>query len=428
MRFILENVGKITHADVKLDGITVICGENNTGKSTVGKALFGYFTSMCDWESKIRHERDEYLDSCFYKFIDFNPEFQHPDEFDREFTYLSRAIDEAVEKGNITREVLYEIIKDTPSTYDKNKIADEIFMILNFPDEILLGEYASRYFDDIFNGSVINVNAASRTAGIKAIFRNGTNSVIFTNNDCSVSQEEPIRHRAYYVSNPFVIDYLNKQQNIFTLSEIDRNVIEAVIDAKEELNSDKMANIFEAVANKERVRKVRSLLSRAYKGSTVIKNDRYFYHDEEGNDIDFRSISTGLKAFALIERLLESGKLRQEDVLILDEPEIHLHPEWQMLYAELIVLLQREFDLTILIATHSFHFLESLKFFTEKYGIPERGNFYITRKTEGGYAIDEEDNTLESIMKSLSQPEFDLSDMKFEFEMEQNHDDEDDTE
>lgn len=423
MRFILDNIGKITHADVKLDGITVICGENNTGKSTVGKALFGYFTSMCDWESKIRRERDDYLDSCFFKFIDFDLDSQHPDEFDRAFNYLSRAIDEAVENGNVTRELIYELIKDTPSVYDKNKIADEIFSILTFPDEILLGEYASRYFDDIFNGSVVNINAVYRTAGIKAIFKNGTNSVIFTNNGCSVSQEEPIRHRAYYISNPYILDYLNKQHYIKTLSEIDRNVIEAVIEAEEELNADKMANLFEAAANKERVRKVRELLSRAYQGSTVIKNDRYFYKDEEGNDIDFRSISTGLKAFALIERLLESGKLRCEDVLILDEPEIHLHPEWQTLYAELIVLLQKEFDLTILIATHSFHFLESLKFFTEKYRIPERGNYYITRKTEGGYAIDQEDNTLESLMGSLSQPVFDLSDMKFEFEMEQNHED-----
>ena len=424
MRFILENVGKITHADVKLDGITVICGENNTGKSTVGKALFGYFTSMCDWENKIREEREEYMEACLYKFI----EFQNPDAFDNEVYFISKGINDLSESGNLTRDRIYEIIKDTPSTYNKNKIADELFMILNFPDEFLLSEYASRYFDDIFNGSVININAASGTAGIKAVFRKGTNSVIFTNNDCSVSQEESIRHRAYYISNPFVIDYLNKQQYIRTLSEIDRNVIEAVIEAKEELNADKMTNLFEAAANKERVRKVRELLSRAYKGSTVIKNSLYFYHDENGNDIDFRSISTGLKAFALIERLLESGKLRQEDVLILDEPEIHLHPEWQMLYAELIVLLQREFGLTILIATHSLHFLESLRFFTEKYGIAERGSFYITKMTEGGYAIDEEDNSLQNIMKSLSQPEFDLSDMKFEFEMEQNHEDEDDTE
>lgn len=39
MRLELENVGKINVANIKLDGITVIAGENNTGKSTIGKML-----------------------------------------------------------------------------------------------------------------------------------------------------------------------------------------------------------------------------------------------------------------------------------------------------------------------------------------------------------------------------------------------------
>ena len=40
MRFCIERIGKIEKADVELKGITVIAGENNTGKSTVGKALY----------------------------------------------------------------------------------------------------------------------------------------------------------------------------------------------------------------------------------------------------------------------------------------------------------------------------------------------------------------------------------------------------
>ena len=38
-----------------------------------------------------------------------------------------------------------------------------------------------------------------------------------------------------------------------------------------------------------------------------------------------------------------------KDAVILDEPEIHLHPEWQMIYAELIVILQQKFDLNFII-------------------------------------------------------------------------------
>ena len=45
--------------------------------------------------------------------------------------------------------------------------------------------------------------------------------------------------------------------------------------------------------------------------------------------------------------------------MILDEPEIHLHPEWQLAYAELIVLLEKKFDLSIVVTTHSRDFFET---------------------------------------------------------------------
>ncbi len=40
MELQLKNIGMIKEANVKIDGLTVIAGENDTGKSTVGKALF----------------------------------------------------------------------------------------------------------------------------------------------------------------------------------------------------------------------------------------------------------------------------------------------------------------------------------------------------------------------------------------------------
>lgn len=56
MRFQITDVGRIRKADIKLDGITVIAGENNTGKSTVGKALFAYANADGDLERNIKEE------------------------------------------------------------------------------------------------------------------------------------------------------------------------------------------------------------------------------------------------------------------------------------------------------------------------------------------------------------------------------------
>ena len=53
----LKNIGKINQAKIELNGITVIAGENNTGKSTIGKMLFCVFHTFYRIEEQIREER-----------------------------------------------------------------------------------------------------------------------------------------------------------------------------------------------------------------------------------------------------------------------------------------------------------------------------------------------------------------------------------
>ena len=54
MNLELKNVGKIKYANVELNGITVLAGENNTGKSTVGKMLFVYFILSIKLKSRFK--------------------------------------------------------------------------------------------------------------------------------------------------------------------------------------------------------------------------------------------------------------------------------------------------------------------------------------------------------------------------------------
>ena len=46
MRIEIKNVGQIEKAVIDLEGITVIAGENNTGKSTIGKTVFALLCGM----------------------------------------------------------------------------------------------------------------------------------------------------------------------------------------------------------------------------------------------------------------------------------------------------------------------------------------------------------------------------------------------
>lgn len=56
MKLHLENIGLIQDATIEMQGITVIAGENGTGKSTVGKALYVAFNSFYEVQERIRKE------------------------------------------------------------------------------------------------------------------------------------------------------------------------------------------------------------------------------------------------------------------------------------------------------------------------------------------------------------------------------------
>jgi len=192
-----------------------------------------------------------------------------------------------------------------------------------------------------------------------------------------------------------------------------RNIVDAILQAQAEINEDSMTNILDTVQNKKELEAVREIIKKAYSGETVIDHGRYFY-SENGVSVDFRNISAGLKSFALIERMLETGVLKKKDVLILDEPEIHLHSEWQIIYAELIVILQKTFDLTILLVTHSSQFLESLIYYMEKYEIADKGNYYIPVQNGKGVTIIDRTDNLTKMKKSLKSGMYTLANKKLE--------------
>ena len=76
MKLTLKNIGKVGKASVEINGITVIAGENNTGKSTVGRALFSVFNSFCNVQNQIKYERIKSIENLLDRlYMDHNSTF-----------------------------------------------------------------------------------------------------------------------------------------------------------------------------------------------------------------------------------------------------------------------------------------------------------------------------------------------------------------
>ena len=83
-----------------------------------------------------------------------------------------------------------------------------------------------------------------------------------------------------------------------------------------------------------------------------------------------------------LKELLLNGDLEENGIMVIDEPEVHLHPEWQIKVAEVIVLLQKAYRLNIILTTHSMDFLSALITYAKQYEIEDSCNYYLTQLNE----------------------------------------------
>lgn len=99
------------------------------------------------------------------------------------------------------------------------------------------------------------------------------------------------------------------------------------------------------------------------------------------DDIDLTTPS-GIKQIGIIQALLQNGKLSRDCFLIIDEPEANLHPAWQIRFAQVLVLLSKEFNIGLYINSNSPMFIEAVSLYAEYYDLLDETRFYLTQRQE----------------------------------------------
>ena len=94
--------------------------------------------------------------------------------------------------------------------------------------------------------------------------------------------------------------------------------------------------------------------------------------------------SSGIRQIGVIQILLENGSLGKNSFLISDEPESNLHPEWQIKFAEILVMLTKELDITLYLNSYSPIFIEAISLYAQYYDLLDKTSFYLTKKQENG--------------------------------------------
>lgn len=424
MRLIISEIGKINKADITVDGITVITGENNSAKSTVGKTLFSLFNSMRDIRNKVVEVRADRI----IKQVGNELESELNKKGDRAISRFSliRMLNAAI--GDDIRMILdeqsderikYIVSNDLKNHLSEigilmdddgeNRICSIIDEVKGVTDDSLMKELTKNYFDGVFAGQIHNVYSEEQPADAEIIIKEQSVRVQFdTNNICtSIERGLDIEHEAFYIDDPFVVDWISYIPIRWApegCSYMQRHLINKMNVWRGE------EDVIETVTAKEKLQEVYGLLEKTIDGQIVRNNDNLSLRERDGGGkaVRIANISTGTKSFVLIKLLLERGIIKKKDVVILDEPEIHLHAEWQRVYAEIIVLLQKYFDLTVLLTTHSSQFARAIETFAILHGVKERCNFYQAENEEGVVCFQDVTECVEKMYYTMVAPEIEL--------------------
>lgn len=425
MKLNISNFAKIDNADIIIDGITVIAGENNTGKSTIGKILFSIFNSLYDINEKIQGQRISEINANNRKIIQNHINVQMDFKTYRQYTlYVERYVNniifnnETFNKDEIAAELNEQFKENNNSIFDDydimlEEIADNIIRVMNISNDVIRKEIISRYFNSVFNRQ-INLLSSDRDINLADIdlqIKDKHNKLSFSNNECNdFLGEINILHKAVYIDNPFIIDELSKYQDLNIINE----TLKALLLNKK---NDIFDGVIGAVMAKEKINDIMILLRKVVDGD--ITNDQMtgeFYLQLNGYNepVALSNLSTGMKSFVILKMLLEKGSLSEKDVVILDEPEIHLHPQWQIAYAELLVLLQKQFDLSVVVTTHSPYFVDAINLFSCKYATDSSVNYYISSVDNNRVNMKNVTDNIEEIYKKMVSPIEALDTLRYE--------------
>ena len=452
MKVTLQNIGLIQNTEILLDGITLIVGNNSTGKSTVGRAIYLYGVCLNGMEQYIRKDRQKTI-------------FQELNRASESLDLICKRLANAKRKRKLSeteahRRVIsialaafteddFRAVKKMLTYYMKKHVelyglkwedvsndkslkkwledaVSRVEEVLRLSDDDVGKRRITEKLDKYFSGQILRIpdrgedSSAEEYSYIKVendVHEN--NEIIFERNKkagrdiCSAfTQDFTVDQVPVYIENPRVLDKLAKRPNLSRTETLDsmfapnaesmesggyydemlsaylQNLITtqftnegegALIESKSDSTTTQLEQYTRNVKSLEE--KIDEIV-----GGQLVKTNPKGIQFQQANlarSIEITSMSTGIKALSLLRYALEKGCIQRGSILILDEPEINLHPEWQIKYAETIVEMQKLFDLRIVITTHSPYFMQAIEYSTKLKGIKERYHCYLAEYAHG---------------------------------------------
>lgn len=377
----------IHNADIDLNGITVIAGVNDSGKSTLSKLLYTIFNKVKTLDdvywSALHSETLSISEVCQQIFDTLKP---------ADFNYLFGVTIEDM-RENIQKAI--SLLADSFSQDEKIKRLLSIIKY-NLGIEVKSKEDLN-YIMDLFNEIVARYEERKKNRSFKELGNEIASEFMDENIVDKVSVSEygytffgpgvesvPLLHSVKFCT---YIDTPKKLETPFFYNEWDH------------IKSSKDATYNQEIS--------KYLSDNILKGETSYseKTSSLIYQRKDGQTFDLSQSATGVQAFAFLQLLLKKGLINDRSLIIIDEPEAHLHPQWIVEYAKVLVELNKKTKARFFIATHSTDMVSALRYISEKEETLDHLSFYRAIPSDAdAYTYDYQDmgTDIEPIFESFN--------------------------
>ncbi len=399
MIFDFKNIGIVDEAKIEVNGLTIITGLNDIGKSFLSKAIFSIIKTNKEATREVRELRFQELQQQFshiqngerYSLVNSStPQLQSAPLLNK----ISQAFNSPISDGENSLELeIKDFEKKTIDLLNLNshpqviqvrgsvianfsaaidKTIDIIKTRIQEPEVAYKNYYNNVIIPQLFKRQINSIKNKDLALDINIIGENGKRSnIIIKNNlaekfDCSLSEKF---NDAVYIESPtsiqsitFILNSLAfggtllnaSQQRIAGLPYHIYDLVYKIVN-----NANNLApNEFIDNINKIRATVGGKLFYDQTTRSIVLSKEN------QENVFDF-NIASGIKGLGILDILLSENILNSKTLLIIDEPEVHLHPTWEVEYGRILVQLSK--IVPIIISSHSPSLLSTLPEFIKEY-------------------------------------------------------------
>ncbi len=436
-KFILEDYHAIKNANIILDGLTVLAGLNGCGKSTISRWLYGFVKYSNEYDHIVEDETAEAIYERNRRLV----EIQRRIAFWTKSNLLPRIHNNC---GSLEYEVsafqarvhdVSELIENTMTEVLIVKYGRELRNSLDVKDEDMdLSETLNSFvnkeqefltnkieeadkrksecsLEDLYRIIENGLDIKSRGPLDMQLVENGTDlldhdyeylvddGVMLSDNGRLLVTDRILGRflapmglkRAIYIDSPMAIS-----NGTSTPNKIWGDLKEMLAISIKPMP--KEADVI--------IKEIELIL-----GGELMLKDEGLGHKElryvrrmDGLNISINEVATGMKSFAIILRLLQNGYIDDKTLLIIDEPEAHLHPQWIVKFAKVLVLIQKLLGAKVMVASHDPDMVAAINAMSEAEGLSGITNFYQAFKEPGEltYAYMNSGNDISHIFESFN--------------------------